>query len=282
MVATGTTTDMHNRTLHAKEREFKAFLDLLIKAYPHIILLLRQQREGKRTITTDKSTSDLIRASCDSSDGECHDEDDNGDDRNNDNGHDAGLVSIEVAKVPALVSAMSQRLSAARGDIQRYVTEVQHEEEKYRELGSRLFRATSDGSDVILVNALFGLIPLLLDRVDSSNIVEGEGRHESGVLSGEGRKAHVFPAATTWPPNVSPTTLDANICESSLGFRSSVLPFWNGGRWQVAVFRPAETRALIDPWGLDDSRDLHVRRTSWEAFRICVLTCRDLADVRIP
>jgi hypothetical protein len=247
--AIGTTADIHIRTLKAKEREFKAFLDVLIKAYPHIILLLRQQREGKRTIPTDKSTGDPLRALHDGSGGECHDEGDN-----------------EVAKVPALVCAMSQRLSAVRGDIQRYVKEVQHEEEKYCELGSRLFCATSDGSDVILVNALFGLIPLLLDSVDSSNIVEGEDRHESGIVSGKGRKTYVFPATTTWPPTVPPTTLDTDICESSLGFRSSILPFWNGGRWQVAVFRSAETRVLIDPWGLDDSRGLHVGKTSWDAF----------------
>jgi hypothetical protein len=264
--AISTTADIHIRTLKAKEREFKAFLDVLIKAYPHIILLLRQQREGKRTIPTDRSTGDPLRALHDGSGGECHDEGDNLDDRDNDNGHNAGLVSIEVAKVPALVCAISQRLSAARGDIQRYVTEVQHEEEKYRELGSRLFCATSDGSDVILVNALFGLIPLLLDRVDSSNIVEGEDRHESGIVSGKGRRTYVFPATTTWPPTVPPTTLDTDICESSLGFRSSILPFWNEGRWQVAVFQSAETRVLIDPWGLDDSRGLHVRKTSWDAF----------------
>lgn len=261
-----TTTDIHNRTLHAKKREFKAFLDLLIKAYPHIILLLRHQREDKRTIPKNRSTGDLLRASCDSSDGECHDEEDNRDDRDNDNVHDAGLVSIEATKVPFLVSEMSQRLSVARNDIQRYVTEVQHEEENYRELGSRLFRATSDGSDIILMNALFGLIPLLLDRVNSSNIVEGQGRHGSGVVLGECRKASVLPAATTWPPTVPQTTLYADTRESSLGFRSIILPFWNGGRWQVAICQPEGTRALIDPWGLDGSRDLHVRRYFCDAF----------------
>jgi hypothetical protein len=158
--------------LCTKEREFEAFLDLLIRVYLRVILLLRQQREDKRMILKDTSTGNLLRTSGDSSDGESHADDDNdGDDCDNDNGRDAGRASVEVARVPALVSAISQRLSVARGDIQRYVAEVQHDGGKYRELGNRLFRATSDGSDVILVNALFGLIPLLLHRVDSTNIV---------------------------------------------------------------------------------------------------------------
>lgn len=258
MRAMGTTADRRNRTLHAKEREFEAFLDLLVKAYPYVILLLQQQREGQRAIPTDTSTGNPPRASPDQSDGECHDGDDNGD--------DAGRVLIEVAKIPALINAMSQRLNIARGDIQRYVAEVQHDEEKYCELGSRLFRATSDASDAILVNALFGLIPLLLDRIGSPDIVEGEGRLECGVVSVESRKPSVFPAATTWPPTVPPTALNANICESSLGFDSSIFPFWSGGRWQVAVFRSVGTRLLIDPWGLDGSRDPHVRRNSWDVF----------------
>ena len=127
-------------------------------------------------------------------------------------------------------------------------------------------RRLSDASDAILVNALFGLIPLLLDRIGSPDIVEGEGRLECGVVSVESRKPSVFPAATTWPPTVPPTALNANICESSLGFDSSIFPFWNGGRWQVAVFRSVGTRLLIDPWGLDGSRDPHVRRNSWDVF----------------
>jgi hypothetical protein len=258
MRAMGTTADRHNRILHAKEREFEAFLDLLIKAYPHVILLLQQQREGQRAIPTDTSTGNPPRESPDQSDSECRDGDDNGD--------DAGQVLIEVAKVPALINAMSQRLNIARCDIQRYVAEVQHDEERYCELGSRLFHATSDASDAILVNALFGLIPLLLDRIGSPDIVEGEGRLECSVVSVEGRKPSVFPAATTWPPTLPPTALNANICESSLGFDSSIFPFWNEGRWQVAVFRSIGTRVLIDPWGLDGSRDPHVRRTSWDVF----------------
>jgi hypothetical protein len=159
--------------LCANEREFEAFLDLLIKVYLRVILLLRQQREDRRIILTDTRTGNLLRTSGDSSDGESHGDDDNdGDDCDNDNGRDAGRVSVEVARVPALVSAISQRLSVARGDIQRYVADVQHDGGKHRELGNRLSRATSDGSDVILVDALFGLIPLLLDRVDSTSIVE--------------------------------------------------------------------------------------------------------------
>jgi hypothetical protein len=159
--------------LCANEREFEAFLDLLIKVYLRVILLLRQQREDRRIILTVTRTGNLLRTSGDSSDGESHGDDDNdGDDCDNDNGRDAGRVSVEVARVPALVSAISQRLSVARGDIQRYVADVQHDGGKHRELGNRLSRATSDGSDVILVDALFGLIPLLLDRVDSTSIVE--------------------------------------------------------------------------------------------------------------
>lgn len=278
----GTMADTHNRTLKAKEREFKAFLDLLIKVYPHVIMLLRQRRESMRTTSTDTSVEDSLRTSCDDRSGKHHDDDCNGDDRNNDNGHDAGRVSIEIAKLPALVNAISQRLSVARGDIQRYVAEVQNDEEIYRELGNRLFRATNDVSDITLVNALFGLIPLLLDRINSSNIVEDQGRHRSGLVLGGSRKASVFAAATTWPPTVPPMVLDANLCESGLGLRSSILPFWNGGRWQVAVCQPEGARVLIDPWGLDESRDLHVRKTSWDTFWIYILTFRDLANVRVP
>jgi hypothetical protein len=257
-----TTADRHNRTLRAKEREFEAFLDLLVKTYPYVIMLLRQQRDGKRTTSTGTSTNNSLHASRDQSDGECHDGDDYGDDHDDDNVHGAGRVLIEVAKVRALIDAMSQRLSLARGDIQRYVEEVQHDEGKYCELGSRLFRAASDASDAILVDALFGLIPLLLGRVGSPKIADGEDGLVYGVVPGEGRKPSVFPAAATWPPTVPPTVLNADICESSLGFYSSILPFWSGGRWQVAVFRSTGTRVLIDPWGLDGSRDPHVRRTS--------------------
>lgn len=264
--AVGTTADIHNRTLKAKEREFKAFLDLLMKAYPRVIMLLRRRREGTRTVSTDPDAAGSLHTSCVGGGGECHGDDYNGDDRGDDNGHSAGQLPIETTELPALVSAMSQRLSAAKGDIQRYVAEVQHDEGRCRELGSRLFRAANDGSGVITVNALFGLIPLLLDRVDSSDIVEGQGRNESGDVPSEGHTASVFPAATTWPPTVPPTMLDAKVCASSLGFRSSIFPIWNGGRWQVAILQPAGARFLIDPWGLCGSRDLHVRKTSWSAF----------------
>lgn len=237
-----------------------------MKAYPRVIMLLRQRRESTRTISTEADTGDSLQTSCVSSGGEPDSDDYNGNDHDNTNGHVAGRLSIETAKLPALASAMSQRLSAARGDIQRYVAEVQHDEGRYRELGSRLFRAANDGGGVITVNALFGLIPLLLDRVDSSDIVEGQGRNESGGAPGEGHTASVFPAATTWPPTVPPTMLDAKVCGPGLGFRSSILPLWNGYRWQVAILQPAGARILIDPWGHGGSRDLHVRKTSWNAF----------------
>lgn len=258
----GTTADRHDRTLRAKGREFEAFLDLLIKAYPHVILMLRQQREGQRATPTETNTGNTLRMSPNQSGRQRHDGDNNGDDGDDDDGHDAGRILIEVAKIPALIDTMSQRLNVARGDIQKYVAEVEHDEGKYCELGSRLFRATSDASNSILVNALFGLIPLLLDHISSPDIVAGEGRRGRGVVSGEGRKPSVFPPATTWPPAVPPTALNANICESSFGLDSGIFPFWNGGRWQVAVFRSVGTRVLIDPWGLDGSGDPHVRRTS--------------------
>ena len=258
----GTAADRHDRTLRAKGREFEAFLDLLIKAYPHVILLLRQQREGQRATPTDTNTGNALRMSSNQSDRQCHDGDNNGDDGDDDDGHDAGRILIEAAKVPALIHTMSQRLNFARGDIQKYAAEVQHDEGKYCELGSRLFRATSDASDAVLVNALFGLIPLLLDHISSPDIVEGEGKPRCGVVSGKGRKSSVFPAATTWPPTVPPTVLNAKICESSFESDSGIFPFWNAGRWQVAVFRSVGTRVLIDPWGLDGSGDPHVRRAS--------------------
>jgi hypothetical protein len=60
-------------------------------------------------ILKDTSTGNLLRTSGDSSDGESHADDDNdGDDCDNDNGRDAGRASVEVARVPALVSAISQ------------------------------------------------------------------------------------------------------------------------------------------------------------------------------
>jgi hypothetical protein len=101
--------------LCAKEREFEAFLDLLIKVDLRVILLPRQQREDKRIILADTRTGNLLRTSGDSSDGESHGDDDNdGDDCDNDNGRDAGRVSVEVARVPALVSATDWSTNKAR------------------------------------------------------------------------------------------------------------------------------------------------------------------------
>ncbi|KAM0703063.1 hypothetical protein Q7P35_009837 [Cladosporium inversicolor] len=240
----------------AKEHEFEAFLELLIKVYPYIIMLLRQRREGARTNPTDTGAEILLHTSCDQSHGEHHDDGYDVDESNEDDGHDADQVAIETARIPALISEMSQRLAVARDDMQRYVAEVQKDEEKYRELGDRLLRPTSDASDT-LVDALFGLIPILLDCVDASDTIKDQDIHESEVMSGEGSKTSVFRAATTWPPTVLPVMSNANTRESSLSFRNSVRPFWADGRWQVAIWKPDGLRVLVDPWGLDGSRDLH-------------------------
>lgn len=226
--------------------------------YRRVIMLLRQQREDARTNSRATGAEISLHTSCDQSRGEGHDSGRDIDGSNEVDGYDAGQINIEAARIPILIGGMSQRLAVARDDIQRYVVEVQKDEEKYRELGGRLLRLTSDASDVTLVDALFGLIPTLLDRVDASNMVKDQNIHESGVTSGEGSQVSIFQAADTWPPTVLPATLNANTRESSLSFRNKVRPFWTEGRWQVAIWNPDGARMLVDPWGLDGSRDLHV------------------------
>lgn len=229
-----------------------------MRVYPRVIMLLRQRREGARTNSIDTGAEILLHTSCDQSSGKGHDNGCDVDGSNEVDGHDADQVTIETARIPALISEISQRLAVARDDMQRYVVEVQKDEEKYRELGGRLLRSMNDASDVTSVDALFGLIPILLDRVDASNTVQDQNICESEVMSGEGLKTSVFRAATTWPPTMLPATSEVNTRGSSLSFRSSVRPFWTDGRWQVAIWKPDGARVLVDPWGLDGSRDLHV------------------------
>lgn len=229
-----------------------------MRVYSRVIMLLRQQREGLRTNSKVTGAEISLHTSCDQSSGEGHDNGRDVDECKEVDDHDAGSIAIETARIPALIGEMSQRLAAARYDMQRYVAEVQKDEEKYRELGGRLLRLTSGASDVTLIDALFGLIPILLDRVDACNVVKDQNIHESGITSGEGSKVSVFRAANTWPPKMLSVTSNANIRESSLSLRSNVRPFWNDGRWQVAIWKPDGERVLVDPWGLDGSRDLHV------------------------
>ena len=244
--------------MKVKEREFKAFLELLVTVYRHVIVLLRQQRESARTNSRATGAEISLHTSSDQSSGEDHD---NGRDigaSNEVDGHDAGQITIETAEIPALIDEMSRRSAAARDDMQRYVAEVQKDEEKYRELGDRFLNSTGDASDITLVDALFGLIPTLLDRVDASDMVKDQNICESGVTSGEGSQVSVFRASDTWPPTVLPATLNANTRESSLSFQNNVRPFWTEGRWQVAIWNPDGARVLVDPWGFDGSKDLHV------------------------
>ena len=229
-----------------------------MRVYSRVIMLLRQQREGAKTNSRPTSAEILLHTSCDQSSGEDHDNGRDVVESKEVDGHDAGPIAIETTRVPALIGEMSQRLAAARDDMQRYVAEVQKDEEKYRELGDRLLHSTNDASDVTLVDALFGLIPTLLDRVDASNMVEDQNIYKSGAKSGEGSRVSIFHAADTWPPTAPPATFNANTRESSLSFRNNVRPFWSEGRWHVAIWNPEGARVLIDPWGLDGSRDLHV------------------------
>ena len=221
-------------------------------------MLLRQRLQGARLNPTDTGAEISLHTSCDQSSGEDHDNGCDVGESKEDDIHYADKAGTEAARIPALISEMSQRLTVARDEMQRYVSEVQKDEEKYRELGGRLLRSTSDASDVTLVDALFGLIPILLDRVDASNTVDDQSIYESEVMSGEGLKASVFRAATTWPPTMLPVTLNSNTRGSCLSVRSSVRPFWTEGRWQVAIWQPDGGRVLVDPWGLHGSRDLHV------------------------
>ena len=229
-----------------------------MRVYTRVIMLLRQRRECARTKSRDIGAEILLHTSCDQNSGEDLDNGCDIDERNGDDGHDADKAAIQTARIPALISELSQRLAVSRDDMQRYVAEVQKDEEKYRELGGRLFRSKSDASDVTLVDALFGLIPILLDRINASNMVKDQNIYESEITSGQGSKVSVFQAATTWPPTVLPVMSTANTRESSLSFRSSVRPFWTDGRWQVAIWKANGARVVVDPWGLDESKDLHV------------------------
>lgn len=250
------------RTLKVKEREYETFLELLTKVYSPVIMLLRQRREDATASSMTIGTGGSLRAPCDKGGGEDHDGGYDCGDGTKDDGHDASQVSTAITRLPNMASEMSQRLNDARGGMQGYVTAVQQDEEKYRKLGGRLFSSTSSASNFALVDDLFGLIPMLLRRFGAPDITECQKTHENDVLSGAGCKTFVFPSANTWPPMVSQTVLNTNICESNLGCRSSVLPFWNKGRWQVAIMQSVGARVLIDPWGLDGSEDLHVRETS--------------------
>lgn len=260
------------RTLKVKEREFETFLELLVKVYPPIIMLLRKRREDVNGSSISIGTGGSLLALCDKVGGEDHDSGCDCGDGTNDDGHDACQVSTAVTRLPALASEMSRRLDDARGGMQRYVVAVQQDEEKYRKLGGRLFSTASGASNIALVDDLFGLIPLLLRRFGALDTIEGQNTHKNDDLSGAGCRTSVFPSADTWPPTVSQTTLNTTTCESNLGCRSSVLPFWNKGRWQVAIMQSVGARVLIDPWGLNGSEDLHVRKTSRETPCIEVLT----------
>lgn len=221
-------------------------------------MLLRQRREGAKSNPTNTGAEISLHTSCDRSSGKDHDNGCGVSESNEDDIHDANQAAIETDRIPALISEMSQRMAVATDEMQKYLSEVQKDEEKYRELGGRLLRSMSNAKEVALVDALFGLIPILLDRVDASNTLEDQNIYESEIMSGEGFKTSVFRAATTWPPTMLPVTLNSKTRGSNLSFRSSVRPFWTEGRWQVAIWQPNGGRVLVDPWGLDDSRDLHV------------------------
>jgi hypothetical protein len=206
-----------------------------------------------------------------------------------------GTSILNAETVWTHMTMVSVRLKNIQREIDQDILESQQSEIAYRELGARLSLACSDGGDSLLVNALFKVLPLLLDRVSSSHADEGQmgaPQYRSFEGSADGKAAgsnmlSVSPAITSLSTTSShlvmhPVATANDMFEYDTSRRSYVIPFLEGGRWQVAISGAVGKRTLIDPWGLDGSRLPHVGMILYIVLRAHFLTLQGLGLACMP
>ena len=257
--------DLYHRALSATEHMFEAYLILILDLYPRALKRLQRIHSIRRTSLKsahedDDQLSEPRRSGTVRSNREVDGLDTNEKDNNND------VSPSKSDTVDLHIRSMSQSLWSVQSDINLDVSESQQREKAYRERGAGLSLACGDGGNPKLVDAIFGVLPLFLrmhfsrpgkglvkalQREDPDQLLSGKTATK-GMLS-------LFPAVTslsaissqTIVPLVAPVD-DGSVYDSLV--RSYVIPFLDGGRWQVAIVWPAGRRVLVDPWGLDGSR----------------------------
>ena len=257
--------DLYYRALSATEHMFEAYLILILDLYPRAVKRLQRMHTIRGTsLRTAQEENDRLSEPRDSGTRRSKCEDDGRHTDQKGNTHDTSPLRPDT--VDFHIRSMSASLWNVQRDLNLDTSESQQREKAYRERGAELSLACGDGGHSKLVDAIFGVLPLML-RVSSSRpgkgIVRALQREEPEQLSG-GKTATrgmplLFPAVTslsaissqTIAPLAAPA--DNGSVHDSLR-RSYVVPFLDGGRWQVAIFWPAGRRVLVDPWGLDGSR----------------------------
>jgi hypothetical protein len=289
-----TSADWYCRTLCATEREFEAYLILVLDLYPRALQRLQQSHSIKRTSLRRTNNGDGVQlvSKCNGLERE-HGVDDYS--HINKECNNDGTSTLDADTVWTHMTTVSIRLKEIQREIDQDVLESQQSEIAYRELGARLSLACSDGSDSLLVNALFKALPLLLDRVNSSHVDESQtralqSRNFDGTADNKAAGSNmlsVFPARTSLPTTSSQSIVHSvatanDISEYDSSGRSYVIPFLDGGRWQVAISRAVGKRTLIDPWGFDGSRPPHVGSLLYIVLRAHFLTLQGLGLACMP
>jgi hypothetical protein len=184
------------------------------------------------------------------------------------------LVDVRNGKITVVQNPASTEFSppifhAIEGNL----TEVERREDDFCRLGQKLLRPSkSEAVDSVTVDKVFGILPGLVEHVRSAAVlVERKISHEQSaqidsknLLPTSGGTIQVMPA-THLPKFDEPVK-----CETPSG--SIVWPFWNTGRWHVAIRRPGGETVLVDPWGKYGRKNLHVGRILQSVLEACALT----------
>jgi len=275
--------DLYHRALSATEHMFEAYLILILDLYPRAVKRLQRMHSIRGTsLRSAREEEDRLSEPRRSGTGRSNRELDGPNTNEKDNNNDASPPTTDT--VDFHIRSMSKSLSSVQSDMNLDVSESQQREKAYRERGAGLSLACGDGGNSKLVDAIFGVLPLFL-RMHSSRpgkgLVKALQRGDPDQLS-SGKTAtrgmpSLFPAVTSLSaissqnivPLVAPA--DDGSVHGSL-VRSYVIPFLDGGRWQVAIVLPAGRRVLVDPWGLDGSRPPLVGTTPSTLVRADILT----------
>jgi hypothetical protein len=275
--------DLYYRVLSATEHMFEAYLILILDLYPRAVKRLQQMHTIRGTsLRSAHEEEDLLSEPRASGTGRSNREDDGRHTDEKGNNNDTSPPRPDT--VDTHIRSMSTSLRSVQSDINLDVSESQQREKAYRERGAELSLACGHGGNSKVVDAIFGVLPLFL-RVSSSRpgkgLVRALQREDPNQLSSGKTAARsmpsLFPAVTslsaissqTIVPLVAPAD-DGSVYDSL--HRSYVIPFLDGGRWQVAIVLPAGRRVLVDPWGLDGSRPPLVGKKTSTVMRANVLT----------
>lgn len=275
--------DLYYRALSATEHMFEAYLILILDLYPRAVKRLQRIHSIRGiSLKSAHEEEDQLSEPRRSGTGRSDLEVDGLNTNERKNNTDASPLKSDT--VGFHIRSMSQSLWSVQSDINLDVSELQQSEKAYRERGAGLSLACGDGENPKLVDAIFGVLPLFL-RMHSSRPSKGlvkalQREDPDQLLSGKTATRgmlSLFPAVTslsaissqTIVPLVAPAD-DGSVYDSLV--RSYVIPFLDGGRWQVAIVWPAGRRVLVDPWGLDGSRPPQVGTTPSTLVRANILT----------